>query len=207
MSTMYHGSSMNSVNSGSSMDHRSSMDSTDCCSSVDNRSSMNSVDHRRSMDSMDHRSSLNSMNHGSGVDSVNSVDWCSSNISTSRGRRVLGLSGVSHLSNVSSEVVSIVSDSLSPAVRKVDRVRSTHSTSSIVRLRLLEVGVGVVVSYGVGVGVRGGLGQVRGSVDSVNHGGGVLGGGSGGGHQGEGEDGLEWKTHNDMCSMEIVVCS
>ena len=145
-----------------------------------------------SVDSMDR----GSMNHGS-VDSVNrgsvdSVNGSSSNVSTSRGRRVLGLSGVSHLSNVSSEVVGVVSDSLSPAVRKVDRVRSTHSTSSIVRLRLLEVGVGVVVSYGVGVGVRGGLGQVRGSVDSVNHGGGVLGGGSGGGHQGEGEDGLEY---------------
>ena len=155
-------------------------------------SSMDSVNHGSSVDSVDHGSSVDSVNNGSSMDSVDSTDRGSSNISTSRGRRVLGLSGVSHLSNVSSEVVSIVSDSLSPAVRKVDRVRSTHSTSSIVRLRLLEVGVGVVVSYGVGVGVRGGLGQVRGSVDSVNHGGGVLGGGSGGGHQGEGEDGLEY---------------
>merc|ERR1719481_1716878 len=115
---------------------------------------MDSVD-RGSMDSVNHGSSVDSMNYGSSVDST---DRGSSNISTSRGRRVLGLSSVSHLSNVSSGVVGIVSDSLSPAVRKVDRVRSTHNTSSIVRLRLLEVGVGVVVSYGVGVGVRGGLG-------------------------------------------------
>merc|ERR1719309_218425 len=125
---------------------------------------------------------------------MNSVDGGSSNVSTSRGRRVLGLSGVSHLSNVSSGVVGVISDSLSPAIRKVDRVRSTHNTSSIVRLRLLEVSVGVVVSYGVGVGVRGGLGQVRGS---VNHGGGVLGGGTGGSHQGKGEDGLHvvlWRS-------------
>ena len=165
---------------------------------------MDCVDYRRSMHSMNHRCSADSVDHRS---SMNSVDWCSSNVSTSRGRRVLSLSGVSHLSHVSSDIVSVISDSLSPAVRKVDRVRSTHNTSSIVRLRLLEVGVGVVVSYGVGVGVRGGLGQVRGSVDSVNHGGGVLGGGSGGGHQGEGEDGLEWETYDDMCSGNIVVCS
>ena len=159
--------------------------------------SMDSVD-GSSMDSVNHRRSVDSVNHRSSMDSVDSTDRGSSNISTSRGRGVLGLSGVSHLSNVSSEVVGVVSDSLSPAVRKVDRVRSTHNTSSVVRLSLLEVGVGVVVSYGVAVGVRGGLGQVRGSVDSVNHGGGVLGGGSGGGHQGEGEDGLEWETYDDM---------
>merc|ERR1719153_1994552 len=158
---------------------------------------MDSVNHRGSMDSVNHGSSMDSVNHRSSVDSVDSADRSSSNVSTSRGRRVLGLSGVSHLSNVSSDIVGVISDSLSPAVRKVDRVRSTHNTSSIVRLRLLEVSVGVVVSYGVGVGVRGGLGQVRGSVDSVNHGGGVLGGGSGGGHQGEGEDGLHvvlWRS-------------
>merc|ERR1719481_609101 len=116
---------------------------------------------------------MDSVNNGSSVDST---DRGSSNVSTSRGRRVLGLSGVSHLSHVSSDIVSVVGDSLNPTVRKVDRVRSTHSTSSIVRLRLLEVGVGVVVSYGVAISVRGGLGQVRGSVDSMNHGGGVLGG-------------------------------
>merc|ERR1711881_382845 len=141
---------------------------------------MNSVDHRSSMDSMDHGSSLNSMN---------SVDWCSSNVSTSRGRRVLSLSGVSHLSHVSGDIVSVVGNSLNPAVRKVDRVRSTHSTSSIVRLRLLKVGVGVVVSYGVGVGVRRGLCQVVSSIGNDRLGS-VLGGGSGGSHQGEGEDGL-----------------
>merc|ERR1719369_2715219 len=149
------------------------------------------------MDSVTHWSSVDSVNHRSSVDSVDSVDRGSSNVSTSRGRRVLGLSGVSHLSNISSSVVSVISDSLNPAVRKVDGVRSTHNTSSVVRLSLLEVGVGVVVSYGVAVGVRGGLGQVRGSVDSVNHGGGVLGGASGGGHQGEGEDGLHvelWRS-------------
>merc|ERR1719347_1101255 len=142
--------------------------------------------------------SVDSVNHRSSVDSVDSVDRGSSNVSTSRGRGVLGLSGVSHLSNVSSEVVGVVVDSLNPAVGKVDRVRSTHNTSSIIRLGLLEVGVGVVVSYGVAVGVRRGLGQVRGSVDSMNYRGGVLGGGSGGGHQGEGEDGLHVVLWNSL---------
>merc|ERR1712126_110393 len=87
-----------------------------------------------SMDSVDHGSSVN---NGSSVDST---DRGSSNISTSRGRRVLGLSGVSHLSHVSSEVISVVGDSLNPTVRKVDRVRSTHSTSSIAGFSLLEFG-------------------------------------------------------------------
>ena len=77
--------------------------------------SMDSVD-RGSMDSVNHGSSVDSVNHRSSVDSMDSVDRGSSNVSTSRGRRVLGLSGVSHLSHVSSGVISIVGDSLNPAV-------------------------------------------------------------------------------------------
>merc|ERR1712105_20718 len=114
--------------------------------------SVDSVD--RGMDSMDR-----------GVDSVDSVDRGSS-VSTSSGRGVLGLSGVSHLSNVAVVVVGVVGDMLGAAVRKVDRVRSSDNTSSIVGFRLLEVSLRVVVSDGVLVGVGGGLGQVGGSVAS-----------------------------------------
>ena len=73
-----------------------------------------------SVDSMDR----GSMDHGSvdSVDSVNrgsvdSVNGSSSNVSTSRGRGVLGLSRVGHLSNVAVIVVGVVGDSLDPTVR------------------------------------------------------------------------------------------
>ena len=123
---------------------------------------------------------------GNGVDGV---DGGSGNIATSRGRGVDGLTGVGDLSDVSGQVVGVVGDGLDPAVGKVDGVRSSHGTSAIVGLGLLEVGLGVVVGHGVGVGVGGGLGEVGGG-NGVHHGG-VLGGGGGSGHKGKGDEGLE----------------
>ena len=170
-----------------------------------------------------------SVDNGGGVDSVGNnggmvdnrvgnSDGGSGNIATSRGRGVDGLTGVGDLSNVSGQVVGVVGDGLDPAVGKVDGVRSSHGTSAIVGLRLLEVGLGVVVGHGVGVGVGGGLGEVGGGngvghgVDSVGHNGGSvhhrvgngvgngvgntvgskkLGGGRGRSHKGKGDEGLE----------------
>ena len=123
---------------------------------------------------------------GNGVDSV---DRGSGNVATSRGRGVDGLTGVGDLSNVSGDVVGVVGDSLDPAVGKVDGVRSSHGTSAIVGLGLLEVGLGVVISHSIGVGVGGGLSKIGGS-NGVHHRG-VLGGGRGGGHKGKGDEGLE----------------
>ena len=144
-----------------------------------------------SMDSVDHRG-VDSMDDW-GVDSMDSMDSMdrSNSVSTSRRGGVLGLSRVSHLSDVAIVVVGVIVDSLDPAIGKTDGVGASHNTSAIVRLSLLEVGIGVVVSDGVGVGVGGGLGQVRSSVASlVDHGGSVLGGSSGGSHQDEGEKDL-----------------
>ena len=110
-------------------------------------------------------------------------------ISTGRGRGVDSLTSVLNGGNVSGDVVGVVGDGLDPAVGKVDGVRSSHGTSAIVGLGLLEVGLGVVVGHGVGVGVGGGLGEVGGG-NGVHHGG-VLGGGGGSGHKGKGDEGLE----------------
>ena len=139
-------------------------------------------------------SSVDSMDKGSGVvDSVDGVDGGSRGVSSSRGRGVLGLSGVGHLSNVAGQVVGVVGDGLDPAVGEVDRVRSGYSAGAIVGLGLLEGSLGVVISNSVGVCVGGGLGQVSGRVAcSVDHGVGhsVLGGGAGGGRKGESDEGL-----------------
>ena len=123
---------------------------------------------------------------GNGVDGV---DGGSGNVATSRGRGVDRLTGVGDLSDVSGQVVGVVGDGLDPAVGKVDGVRSSHGTSAIVGLGLLEVGLGVVVGHGVGVGVGGGLGEVGGG-NGVHHGG-VLGGCGGSGHKGKGDECLE----------------
>merc|ERR1719472_337829 len=120
--------------------------------------------------------------------SVDGVDRGSSNVA--RGRGVDGLAGVGDLSNVAGDVVGVVGDGLDPAVGEVDRVRSSHGTSAIVGLGLLEVGLGVVIGHSVGVGVGGGLSKVGGSNGVHHRGSSVLGGGGGGSHHGKGDEGL-----------------
>jgi hypothetical protein len=73
------------------------------------------------------------------VDSVDSTDGSSSDVATSRGRGVLGLTGVCHLSNVSSDVVGVVGDSRDPAVGEGDGVGTAHSAGPVVGLALLVV--------------------------------------------------------------------
>ena len=142
-----------------------------------------------SVDGVGNNGSVDSVGNDRGVvDSVGNSDGGSGNVATSRGRGVDGLSRVGHVSNKAVGVVSVVGDGLDPAVGEVDGVRSRNDTSSVVGLRLLEVGLGVVVGHGVGVGVGGGLGEVGGG-NGVHHGG-VLGGGGGSGHKGKGDEGL-----------------
>ena len=139
---------------------------------------------------------------GSGV-----VTSRGSMVSSSRGRGVLGLSGVGHLSNVAGVVVSVVVDGLDPAVGEVDRVGSLNHTGAIVGLGLAEGSIGVVISDSVGVGVGGGLSQVSGSVaGSVDHGGhSVLGGGAGGGHKGKSDEGLKNIDINVLSSSRMTM--
>merc|ERR1712088_1188027 len=134
------------------------------------------------VDGMD-RGSVDSMGKNRGM--VN--NWVGNGV-TSRGRGVDRLTRVGNLSNVASDVVGVVGDSLDPAIGKVDRVRSRNNTGAIVGFRLLKVSLGVVIGHGVGVGVGGGLSKVGGS-NGVHHRG-VLGGGRGGGHKGKGDEGL-----------------
>jgi len=148
---------------------------------------------RGSVDSVGNNgSSVDGVDKGSSVDGVGNHRG-SGNVSTSGGRGVDGFTGVLNGGNVAGQVVGGVGDGLDPAVGEVDGVRSSHGTSSVVGLGLLEVGLGVVVGHGVGVGVGGGLSEVGGSVaGSVDNGGrGVLGSGRGDGHKGKGGEGLK----------------
>ena len=149
---------------------------------------------RGSVDGMGNNGSVDSVgNDGSSMNSVSNHGG-SSDVSTSRGRGVLGLTSILNSSNVAGQVIGVVGDGLDSAVGKVDGVRSSHGTGAIVGLGLLEVGLGVVVGHGVGVGVGGGLSEVGGSVASngMDDGGrGVLGSGGGDGHKGKGGEGLE----------------
>merc|ERR1712002_860003 len=97
------------------------------------------------------------MDDRSMVDNRVSHNRGSSNISSSRGRWVLGLSRVGHLSYITVDVISVVVDSLDSAIRKVNGVRSLDQTSAVIGLGLLEGSLRVVIIDSVGVGVGGGL--------------------------------------------------
>merc|ERR1719507_1406089 len=90
------------------------------------------------------------------------------------GGRVLGLSGVGDLGDVAVVVVDMVVDVLDPAVGKSNGVRTLTLAGAIVGLSSVEVGVGVVVSDGVLVGVGGDLIGVHLDRGSVVGGGGVV---------------------------------
>ena len=81
-------------------------------------------------------------------------------VATCRGRRVNGLARVGHVSHKAIGMIGSVGDSLNPAVRKRNGVRTVHSTAGVLGLGSLEVGLGVVVRDAIreGVGLRGLLG-------------------------------------------------
>jgi hypothetical protein len=74
-----------------------------------------------------------------------------------RGIWVDSSSFIGHISNIASIAISLVSNMLGTAIRKGNRVRSLSITSTITSLGSVEVGVRVVISNSVCVGVRGGL--------------------------------------------------
>ena len=85
-------------------------------------------------------------------------------VATCRGRRVNGLARVGHVSHKAIGMIGSVGDSLNPAVRKRNGVRTIHSTAGVLGLGSLEVGFGVVVRDAIreGVGLRGLLGIFQG---------------------------------------------
>ena len=83
-----------------------------------------------------------SMNKRSSV-----IGWCSSNW-------VGSSSIIGNISNISSISISLVVNMLGTAIRKSNRVRSSSITSTITSLSSIEVGIGVVISNSISVGVR-----------------------------------------------------
>jgi len=75
--------------------------------------------------------------------------------------RVLGGAVVGDLGHISVVVVDVVVHVLDPAVGKGNRVRTLSVASTVAALASVEVGVGVVVSNGVVVGVGGDLIRVH----------------------------------------------
>ena len=92
--------------------------------------------------------------------------------------RVMRLSLVGDISNISVVVVSGVLDMLGPAIRKSNAVGSSHGTVAISSLSSVELGLGVVISNSILESIRCGLLLVdRGSMVG-RLGGRVVGGGS-----------------------------
>jgi hypothetical protein len=137
----------------------------------------NGVDHRGMVgNSVDNRGVVGNSNRGSVSNSHRGmVDHRVSHSMSHRGSlnhslRVRGSSLIGHLSHISINIVGVIADMLDTAVRESHRVRSSDDTSSIVGLCLLEVGVGVVISHSIVVGVGGSLGKVLTSVAcSMSH--------------------------------------
>ena len=95
---------------------------------------------------------------------------------------ILGLAVIGHIGDIAIVAVGVVVDMLDPAIGKSDRVGSLSVASTVRGLRGLEVGLGVVISHSIGVGVGGDhirLSMVGGGSDhwgvvswgSVDHGG------------------------------------
>merc|ERR1712223_479316 len=91
------------------------------------------------------------------------------------GSIVVGLSLVGHISNITVLVIGVVGHMLDSAVGKVDGVRSSNNTVTVIVLLLLESGTTVVISHGVGILVGRGLGQIVSNVAGL-HGGMISGG-------------------------------
>jgi len=136
---------------------------------VGNNWCSHSMSHDRGSHGVSHRVS-HSVDHGGSMSHSHGVG-------NSMGHRdslgVDSLPVIGHLSHVAVNVVGVVVDSLGAAVREVDLVGSLDNTGAIVRLSSIEVGVGVVISDSVVVGVGGNLVRVdlnRSSMgDSMNH--------------------------------------
>jgi hypothetical protein len=108
-----------------------------------------------------------------GVDSVGnwgSVVSRGGGVVGSGGSIVMGLSLVGHISNITVIVVGMVGHMLDTAVGKVDGVRASNNTVTVIVLLLLESGSTVVISHSVGVLVGAGLGQIVSNVAGL-HGG------------------------------------
>merc|ERR1719317_834166 len=90
----------------------------------------------------------------SGVSLVSSLSCVFlTSIGRDRGIWVDSSSFISHISNIASIAISLVSNMLGTAIRKSHRVRSLGIASTITCLSSVESCVGVVISYSVGVGV------------------------------------------------------
>ena len=68
---------------------------------------------------------------------------------------ILGLAVIGHIGDIAIVAVGVVVDMLDPAIGKSDRVGSLSVASTVRGLRGLEVGLGVVISHSIGVGVGG----------------------------------------------------
>jgi len=88
--------------------------------------------------------------------------------------RVLSLSVIGDLGNIAVVVVDVVVDVLDPAIGKSNGIRTLTLAGAIIGLSSVEVGLGVVVSDGVLVGVGGDLIGVHLDRGSVVGGGGVV---------------------------------
>ena len=68
---------------------------------------------------------------------------------------ILGLAVIGHIGDIAIIGGGVVVDMLDPAIGKSDRVGSLSVASTVRGLRGLEVGLGVVISHSIGVGVGG----------------------------------------------------
>merc|ERR1712002_854800 len=93
-----------------------------------------------------------SMHHGGS--NHRSMVGRASNSSHGDSLRVGSSAIIGHISNIPVDGVSVVVDMLDPAVRESHRVGALSIASSITGLSSIEVGVGVVISNSIVVGVR-----------------------------------------------------
>merc|ERR1719483_1803557 len=143
-------SKTNSMSKGNSMSKTNAMSKDSTVSKTNSISKGNSMSKNSRVSNSMHDWASNKSRMGNSMS-----NWMSNSVTIGRD------TVISHISNISIIVISMVVDSLDAAIRKVDGVRALDNTGTIIGLSLVEGSTRVVISNGIGVRVRRDLSKVR----------------------------------------------
>merc|ERR1712106_414523 len=141
----------NSVSKNGTMSNANSMSKNSTMSKTHSMSKRNTMSNKSRMSN----SMYNWASNKSRMCNSMMSNWMSNSVAI--GRNTV----ISHISNITIIVISMVVDSLDAAIGKIDRERALDNTGTIIGLSLVEGSTRVVISNSIGVRVGRDLSKVR----------------------------------------------